>query len=327
MRLRRFNYRFLLQLAALVLTATLISSCRKSPVRVAVIPRATATTIWEAEHAGAQFAAAKHGIELYWNAPTREEDVAGQIALVDDILDRKFQGLVLAPDQPLALLSLVQRAIASDVPTVIVGSRLALAPGRNLSYIVNDDAATGRMAAAEIGRLLGGRGRVAVLGIDPDSTSALAILHAFEATLEKEYPLIVITERRAGSYNWTEADQIAEEILAVEPNLNAFFSLSPAGTFGAHHALDIRVRNDRIKLVGFQQTPELMSLVRGGKVDALIAENTYEMGYQAIEMLAANSRQSAMGRDIQLAPTLLTAKNANSPEVQPLISTNWSHRN
>jgi ribose transport system substrate-binding protein len=324
---RHLNHRILLPLAALVLTATMLSSCRKSAMQVAVIPRATATTMWEAEHAGAQFAAAQHGIDLYWNAPTREEDVEGQIALVDEIIDSKYQGLVLAPDQPLALLSLVQRAVANGIPTVIVGSRLALPPGRNLSYIVNDDVATGRMAAAEIGRLLGGKGRVAVLGIDPVSTSALAILHAFDGALEKDYPQIVITERRAGSYNWTEADQIAEEILAVEPNLNAFFSLSPAGTFGAHHALERRAGSDRIKLVGFQQTPELMSLVRGGKVDALIAENTYQMGYQAIELLAANAKQGAMGRDVQLAPTLLTAENADSPEVQPLITTNWSHKN
>ena len=61
----------------------LLAGCqRNSPITIAVIPRTTGTMLWEPEHGGAQAAALKLGARIYWNAPTREDDIEGQIALV-----------------------------------------------------------------------------------------------------------------------------------------------------------------------------------------------------------------------------------------------------
>ena len=66
-------------------------------LRIAVIPRTTGVMLWEAEHVGAMAAAKKYGFEIYWNAPTREDDVEGQIALLDRIRNQNFVGLVSRP--------------------------------------------------------------------------------------------------------------------------------------------------------------------------------------------------------------------------------------
>ena len=134
-------------ISCLALPFTLLNYCRSRPREIAVIPRTTATTIWEAEHAGAEFAARRFGVRIRWNAPTREDDVQAQIGLVDRAIKQRCRGLILAPDQPRALTVPIQRAIAAGVPTVVVGSALSLPPQRNLSYIVNDDEMIGRMAA------------------------------------------------------------------------------------------------------------------------------------------------------------------------------------
>src|SRR5579875_3499176 len=92
------------------------SSCAERPQEIAVIPRTTSTTLWEAEHAGAEYAARKYRLQIRWNAPTREDDVQQQISMVDRVVQRKCRGLILAPDQPLALMVPVQRAIAAGIP-------------------------------------------------------------------------------------------------------------------------------------------------------------------------------------------------------------------
>ncbi len=309
---------------ALLLLAAGPLSCRRNATLIAVIPRATAMPLWEAEHAGAQHAADGRNLQIYWNAPTREEDIEGQIQLVERIIDQRYGGLVLAPDQPLALMTAVRRAIARGIPTVIVGAPLTIPPGANLSYIINDDAAAGRMAAARVAQVLGGSGKVAVIGIDPNSPSALDILHTFESALERDAPGIAITERRAGAYRSTESGQMTDEVLAADPDLGAIFSLSAAGTSGAHRTLLARGRVDTVRLIGFQQTPHLMAWVRSGQVDSLIAENTYQMGYQAVQHLAAHADGAPMGIQTLVEPTLLTAQNVDSPSVQQLINMNWS---
>src|SRR6266700_866491 len=82
-----------------------------APFTIAVIPRTSGTSLWEPEHAGAEAAAVHANAHIYWNAPTREDDVEGQIAIVNQVINKRYQGLVLAPDQALALIAPVRRAV------------------------------------------------------------------------------------------------------------------------------------------------------------------------------------------------------------------------
>lgn len=68
--------------------------CRR-PERssIAVVPRTSGTILWEPENVGAQTAAEELGEQIYWNASTREDDVDGQIALVDRIRSAQYRGM------------------------------------------------------------------------------------------------------------------------------------------------------------------------------------------------------------------------------------------
>jgi ribose transport system substrate-binding protein len=307
---------------AALLALLAIGGCRSKTMQVAVIPQTTAFTTWEAEHAGAEFAAAKQGFHVYWNAPTSEDDIQQQAALIERIVEEKYPAMILAPDQAVALMAPVQHAIDKGVRTVIVVSPLTLPARDNLTYIVNDDDASGRIAAMRMGKILAGKGRIAILGIPPESLSSLAMVHAFETTLEERYPGIAIVERRFGSHNETEAQQIADEVLATVPNLDGIFTVTSAASGGAYAALRARGLDSKVKLIGFEQSVELANLVRSGQVDSLIAINTYQMGYKAMQSLAEPPGTGP--REVKLEPTLLTAENVDSPAVKSLINIDWS---
>ncbi|MFT4112162.1 substrate-binding domain-containing protein [Silvibacterium sp.] len=301
---------------------TPLAGCRAHPMRVAVIPQTTAVTIWEAEHAGAEFAANHFGFKVYWNAPTSEDDTQQQAELIDRVVKQKYSAMILAPDQAVAMMAPVQRAIEKGVRTVIVAAPLNLPPGPNLTYIVNDDLASGRIAAMRMGQILNGHGRIAILGVPPQSLSTLAMVHSFETTLEKNFPGISVTERRFGTHNLTGAEQIAEDALDEDPQLDGLFTVSSAATGGAYEALRAHGLLGKVKVVGFEQSVELANLLRNGSIDSLVAINTYEMGYRAMESLAAPP--GSQPSEILLQPTLLTSANLDSAEARPLMSVDWS---
>src|SRR5216683_2477915 len=88
-------------------------SCRSSNSRtIAVIPRTTANELWESVHKGAETAGHQTGFHIYWNAPTREDDIERQVGLVERVINDRPAGLVLAPDHYLALVAAVRRAIS-----------------------------------------------------------------------------------------------------------------------------------------------------------------------------------------------------------------------
>ncbi len=293
-----------------------ISSCKSVPPTVAVIPRTTGMSLWEPEHAGAE--AAKKNLKVYWNAPTREDDVAGQIALVERVIDKGYAGLILSPDQTLALMTPVRRALARGIPTIIVGSALPLEPGGKLSYILSDDEEAGRMAAMRIGKILDGKGSVAIMGIDPDIAGVLERVRSFESALARYYPDIQISEKRIGSFNVPFEQQTAEEVLTANPRLSAILAVTTDATRGAYSALVELHRTGFVKLVGCDQ--DLLQPLTTGEMDSLIAEDTYQMGYRAMEMLVAEREGKTAPALTKVSPKLVTKDNLNSPEIRRMLA-------
>lgn len=277
---------------------------------------------WEAEHAGAERAARQNGVRIRWNAPTRQDDVQMQIGMVDEAVAEHCRGLILAPDAPRAMMVPVERAMAAGLPTVIVGSALDLPAQKNLSYIVNDDDEIGLLAAQRIGEVLHGTGQIAIVGIDPQSLSSLATLRSFLAVLQDRFPGISVVDRRAGASNDVESELIVDQLLVSYPQVNAIFSLDQLGTVGSYLAVKSRSLTGKIKVIGVEQTDELVNAVRLRQVDAIIAENTYQMGYQAVQLLTHST--STPPQIIKMAPLLITAANVDTPAAKHFIANRWS---
>ena len=313
--LARCSVRNLTMAAGLLLAV--LPGCRLDQKTVAVIPRTTGISLWEPEHAGAEDAARSRGFKIYWNAPTREDDVQGQIALVERIIEKGYAGLVLAPDQTLALMTPVRRALAKNIPVVIVGSPLPLEPGGKLTYILSDDAAAGRMAAERMGTILNGKGSVAILGIDPDIAGVLERVRAFEKSLAEEYPGIEVEEKRPGLFSVPYEQQSAKEVLEAHPHLSAILAVTTDATRGAYSALVEAHRAGRVKLVGCDQ--DLLMPVMSGEIDSVVAEDTYAMGYQAMEVLADERAGKPVPKLIRCAPRLVTKDNLGAPEIRRIL--------
>jgi ribose transport system substrate-binding protein len=322
------NY-FSMKLVGLVALALLLSlmpgGCEtRRRIRIAMVPRTTGVVLWEAERAGAIAAAGKHGFEIYWNAPTREDDVEGQIALLERIRKADFAGVVLAPDQALALMTPVGKIVSSGIPTVIVSSPLPLAPRSGLCYIVNDDEESGRMAAKRVALQLRGKGAVALLSLDPRLLGIMAQVRAFEDFLQHHYPAIHVVDRRLGAFNGAEAQQITSEIIDAHPQLDALVSFTSVATRGASLTLRSRDPQARIKLIGYEQDGDIIAAVSEGKIDAVLAEDSYQMGYRAIESIACFRQGKPVAPRVLLKPLLITRENVNSPETKKALNFGWS---
>jgi ribose transport system substrate-binding protein len=288
-----------------------------------MIPATTGPELWEAAHGGAEIAGRETGFHIYWNGPTREDDVARQIALVERAIDNEVAGLVVVPTNYLALVGSVRRALSKHIPTVVIRSSLPIPPGQGLSYILNDDQETGRLAATRIGILLGGKGKVAVLGLDASGPRSILRARAFEAELAKGFPQVSVIEKRAGSSNTGEVQQAAQEILVDNPNLDAILTLDVTATEGTWAALAALGKGNRVKLIGCGQEVDLMAGIRHGDIDSVIVENTYEMGFRAIQWIAAQQRGESVPGKIELEPVLVTKENIDGAEIQRMLSVNW----
>jgi ribose transport system substrate-binding protein len=277
--------------------------------------------LWEPEHRGAMDAGIKLGARIYWNAPTREDDIQGQIALVQRVAaSGDYQGLILAPDHAIALITPVRRAMLRGLPIVIVGSPLSIKADNRLSYILNDDGAGGRIAAQRLAAMLHGQGSVAVLGVNPDISGIMTRARSLEQFLTKAYPNIHVLAKRMGSFNVAHEQQLAEETLKKNPGLDAIVTLTPTSTRGTLAAIGSSQLRRSVKVIAFD--PESLAFDNPA-VDSFVIQDTRRMGTEAVRLIVEKAHDQGGTAVTQFEPVLVTRENVDTAEVRDLTSMDW----
>src|SRR4030095_8517791 len=101
------------------------------------------------------------GVEIVWKGPAQETDYSGQINIVEDAINRRVDGIVLAPAHGDSLVPIVERAQKEGIPVTIFDS--GISTENYVSYVATDNRQGGVEAAERLAARLNGKGRVAIL--------------------------------------------------------------------------------------------------------------------------------------------------------------------
>jgi len=298
----------------LALGAVLVAGgCNREHKRViAVIPKGSSHLFWQSVHAGAVKAAREKNIELIWNGPAGETDSPEQIKIVEAMMNRRVDAIALAPIDRVALAGVVDRAARENVPLIIFDSGVDTAT--YVSKIATDNYRAGQMAAERMGKILGGKGKVFVVAVQPGAASTEAREKGFEDAIHKGFPGLEIVDKRFGMAQIAQSLTVSENMLTAHPDAGGIFASNESSTMGAAQAL--RGRPGKVKLVGFDWSPTLLDELRSGLIDSLVIQDPFKMGYESV--LAAVSRLDGqrVQKDVDLAPRLIDKSNLEDPDIQ-----------
>src|SRR5262245_39584283 len=116
--------RFVFLFVALFVLVTCKRDGGSGAIKIAVIPKGTTHEFWKAVHAGAVKASREIGVEIVWKGPLKEDDLKGQIDVVQSFVAQGVSGIVLAPLNDKALEKPVGDAVNAKIPVVVFDSDL-----------------------------------------------------------------------------------------------------------------------------------------------------------------------------------------------------------
>jgi ribose transport system substrate-binding protein len=284
---------------------------------IAVIPKGVSHFFWQTVHAGAEAAAKEANVDIMWNGPAQETDYAGQANIVEDAINRRVNGIVLAPTHKDALVPVVERAAREGIPVTIFDS--GIGTENYVSYVATDNKQGGANAAERLAQRLGGKGRIAILGVKAGSVSTDQREQGFQETIKQKYSGIEIVAFQYGESDQAHSLDRATDILTAHPDLNGFFASNESSTVGVVQALKQKGLAGKIVLVGFDSSPNLIEDLKAGNIDSLVLQNPYKMGYEAVKMMVAKLDGQTPPRTVDTGVSLLTKENLDTPEMQKLI--------
>jgi ribose transport system substrate-binding protein len=246
---------------------------------IAVIPKSTTHLFWRAVEAGARERAKEAGVEMTWKGSLREDDPAQQIQIVQQFVSEGVGGIVLAPIDETALRAPVAAATQKGIPVVIMDSPLKGNPLKDFVCVVStNNHRAGEMAGEQLGKLLHGKGTVAVLRYLECCASTGHREAGFLEAIKKFPDIQVILDDRYSGDIISEAQSAALSILDKLKEADGIFCPNEPTTFGMVLALRQNNLAGSKKFVGFDTSPALVEGLKGGEIQALVAPKSQEDG-------------------------------------------------
>ena len=296
-----------------VLAAVLPTGCNRAhTTTIAVIPKASADIFWQSVHAGAVKGAREAHVNIVWDGPPNETDIAGEMQIMETMINRQVDAIAVAPSDRSAFKIVVNRAAAAHIPVIIYDS--GLDDGNYASFVATDNYAGGGLGADRIGKILSGRGNIVMIKTTPGGASTTAREDGFRHELQTKFPAIHILDERFGMASIAQSLTVAENMLTAHPNLNGIFCSNESGTTGAAQA--VKGRGSSVKIVGFDSSPNLIQQLQDGVVDALVIQNPFKMGESALNEAVRAARHEPVPKQLFLSPRLVTAQDLSDPAVQ-----------
>lgn len=301
--------------------AVCLAGCQGNRKKViAVVPKGTAHLFWVSVQAGALAAGQDLDVEVLWNGPNQENEYSRQIQIVDSMIARRVDGLALAAAERKALVQAVDRAVAAGIPVTIFDS--GLDSENYMTFVATNNYEAGQIAARTLAKLLGNRGKVAVVMHAPGSYSTMERERGFDDVMAKEFPGIQVVARQFGMSDRAKSVAAAENILTAHPDLDGIFASTEPSSSGASLALKERGLAGKVKFVAFDSSDAMIEDIRNGVIHATVVQDPFRIGYEAVKTLVDKLNGKTPPKRIDLSGTVVSAENIQLPQIQQLLHPN-----
>ena len=307
-----------------------IVSCKKrdqsaqdSKTNIAVIPKGTTHEFWKSIHAGAVKAAKEMDVDIIWKGPLKEDDRDSQITVVENIINRKVAGIVLAPLDDTALRPVVANAKRAGIPVVIIDS--GLKSNDYVSYVATDNYAGGQKAGEYLAGLLGQKGRVIMLRYQEGSASTMNREQGFLDAIGKFSDIEVVSSNQYGGATTESAMQASEDLLAAVKapddslSVDGIFCPNESTTFGMLRALQDSKQAGKVFFVGFDSSDKLVKALEEKQIHGLVLQDPMNMGYLGVKTMLSHLNGLEVERRIDTGSKVATPENRHDPETKRLL--------
>ena len=284
---------------------------------IAVVPKATSHLFWVSVQAGAIAAGKDLKVDVEWNGPATETDYARQVQIVDSMITRQVDGLAVAAQDRTTLNASLARAAAAHIPVTVFDS--GVDSTNYLTFLATNNYQAGQMAARKLASLVHGKGKVAVVLHAPGSKSTMDREAGFDDVMRQEFPGVQIVARQFSMSDRSKAMAATENFLSAQPDLDGLFASSEPSSVGAALALKSRAVAGKVKFVGFDASEGLVQDLRDGVIDALVAQDPFRMGYQAVKTLVDKLHGADPPKVIDLSAVVVTKGDLEKPEIKALL--------
>jgi ribose transport system substrate-binding protein len=241
--------------------------------------------------------------DVVLNISIANQDLNKQLSDVEDFITKKVDAIIISPVDSKGVQAAIIKAEKAGIPVITVDVAAEGVPV--VTHVATDNYAGGVEAGKLMGKLLNGKGKVAIIDY-PALQSVVARVDGFKKGLA-DTPDVKIVAIQTGITR-AEALTVAQNMMQAHPDLNGLFGFGDDAALAAVIAAK-SARNDNIKIIGFDGMKEARDAVDSDKTFvAVIRQYPDQMGAKAIDAAVDHLNGKPVAKLIPVAPGVYTGK-------------------
>ncbi len=312
--LKRFAY----LIACVLLTASVSVGCGKGDsnvnsgvgkIRIALVMKSLANEFFKTMEDGAKAHCKEHAdeYELYCNGIKDEQDVNRQIEIVNQMIAKGVDAIVIAPADSKALVPVCKKAIQKGIVVVNIDNKfdsdVLKQEQVEIVFVGPNNRKGARLAGQFVAQMLNKGDKVAILEGRPGAFNGIQRKLGLEDAMN-DAGMEICTSQSA---YWEQKDafDVTTQIYnKFGAELKAVLCANDSMALGAVQAL----KGKDIKITGFDNISAIQTLIKEGKVVCTVDQHADKIAVRGIEYALEILKTGTAAGDRETAVDLITAE-------------------
>ena len=237
-----------------------------------------------------------------------ENDEQGQLAVVKDMINKKYSALLLSPISDGNLVPGAEDAFKAKIPVINVNDGIIpVTP----NFVGAKAIQNGELSAEWISKKISGEGKVAIVIGMPKAYAARQRTTGFENWIKANAPKIEIVEKQNADWDRGKAKDLAATWIKKHPDLKAIFCNNDTMALGVVEA--VKASGKKILVVGVDGIGEAYASIKKGELSATVDSFPKYTGEVAVEATIRILGGQKIPRVIWTPQALIDSTNVNTP--------------
>ena len=297
----------------------------KKPYNIALIIKATDSDFWQYVIIGA----VNYGLDnpdkakVSWYGPKSEADIDKQVAIVEDIISKKPDAIVIASTSSDSTVPALESGIDQGIAVVTIDNKVH--SDKIPAFLATNNKVGGALCADQLIANLKAKG-VPLNGV-VGLISAMAGIQVlgdrdqgFRDRMKEIAPNVNVLETRFTDNDIAKALAASEDIDTSQGDkLIAIFADNNQTGDGVARMITERNLGDKLVAVAYDSDPEEVSALKIGALKALILQDPYGMGYKGCATTVTLLDGGTVPKYIDTGVVAVTQANMNDNNILDLL--------
>lgn len=209
-------------------------------------------------------------------------DAECQLAQLQELEQMGVDGIAITPTEDKRICEAINRFAEKGIPVVTFNTDMPNC--KRLCYVGQDSLLGGKTCASLMAMLIGGKGKVLVVGGHQTVLAQQNRTEGFISEMKAEYPNVMILPTQVCWEDDNLAYDIVYQTLTNDPTIAGIYFTSD-GPIGACHAIKDLGMRGKVRFICHDATKQNTKNMLDGYIDFIIDQNAYLQATRPLEVL------------------------------------------